>query len=48
LSGRKARLAAGAAWKAINDTDDDAEAEAEIRALINASAARIAAIGDIR
>jgi HK97 family phage prohead protease len=45
LSGRKAKAAAGAAWKAINDSNDDAEAEAEIRAILNSSAARIAAIG---
>lgn len=48
LSSRRAKLAAGAAWKAINDTDDDAEAEAEARAILNASAARIAAIGGIQ
>jgi phage head maturation protease len=45
VSGRKAKAAAGAAWKAINDSNDDAEAEAEVRAILNASAARIAAIG---
>jgi HK97 family phage prohead protease len=45
MSGRKAKAAAGAAWKAINDSNDDAEAEAEVRAILNASAARIAAIG---
>ncbi len=43
VSGRKAKAAAGFAWKAINDTgaDDD-----EVRAILNASAARIAAMGD--
>jgi HK97 family phage prohead protease len=41
----RANEAAGAAWKAINETDDDAEAEAEVRALLNASAKRIAALG---
>ncbi len=43
VSGRKAKAAAGFAWKAINETeadDDDA-----VRAILNASAARIAAIG---
>ncbi|MBU2340022.1 MAG: HK97 family phage prohead protease [Alphaproteobacteria bacterium] len=45
VSGRKAKAAAGFAWKAINDSDDDAEAEAEIRAILNTSAARIAALG---
>lgn len=48
LSGHKAKAAAGAAWKAINDTDNDAEAEAQVRAILNASAARIAAIGGTR
>lgn len=45
VSGRKAKAAAGIAWKSINETDDDAAAEAEIRAILNESAARIAAIG---
>jgi uncharacterized protein len=45
LSGRRAKAAAGVAWKAINETDDDAAAEAEVRAILNASAARIAALG---
>ena len=45
VSGRKAKEAAGYAWKAINETDNEAEAEAEIRAILNDSAARIAAIG---
>ncbi len=44
VSGRKAKAAAGFAWKAINEHDDDAAAEAEIRAILNASAARIAAL----
>lgn len=43
VSGRKAKAAAGFAWKAINETDAD---EDEVRAILNASAARIAAIGD--
>jgi HK97 family phage prohead protease len=41
----RANEAAGLAWKAINDSNDDAEAEAEIRAILKSSAARIAAIG---
>lgn len=45
VSGRRAKAAAGAAWKSINDHDDEAEAEAEAIAILNASAARIAAIG---
>lgn len=46
VSGRKAKAVAGFAWKTINEQDDDAAAEAEIRAILNASAARIAAMGD--
>jgi hypothetical protein len=42
VSGRKAKAAAGFAWKAINETDADEE---EVRSILNASAARIAAIG---
>ena len=42
LSGRMAKRAAGVAWKAINETDADEE---EVRAILNASAARIAAMG---
>jgi HK97 family phage prohead protease len=45
LSGRKAKAAAGAAWKSINE-NDDAASEDEIRAILNSSAARIAALGD--
>lgn len=41
LSARRAKLAAGAAWKAMNDTDDEAAAEAELASLFAASAARI-------
>lgn len=44
VSGRKAKAAAGFAWKAINETD--ADNDEEVRAILNASAARIAAIGD--
>jgi HK97 family phage prohead protease len=45
ISGHKAKAAAGAAWKALNETDAD---EDEVRAILNASAARIAAIGETR
>jgi HK97 family phage prohead protease len=44
LSGRKARIAAGAAWKAINETDDDAAAD-EIAAVFLESTARLRASG---
>lgn len=44
LSGRRAKVAAGVAWKAINESDDG-EAEAEAVAILNQSAARIAAMG---
>ena len=47
MSGRKAKAAASAAWKAININNDD-EAEAQAAAIFNASAARIAAIGAAR
>jgi hypothetical protein len=46
ISGRKAKAAAGAAWRAIMDQSDEAAAEAEVAAILKASAARIAAIGD--
>lgn len=42
VSRNRANEAAGLAWKAINEHDD---AEAEVRAILNTSAARIAAIG---
>jgi HK97 family phage prohead protease len=45
VSGRRAKAAAGAAWKAINSQDDEAEADAELALILKASAARIAAIG---
>lgn len=45
LSGRKAKAAAGAAWKSINDHDDEAEAEAELARLFDQHSARLAAIG---
>jgi uncharacterized protein len=41
FSSRKAKAAAGAAWKAINEQSDDAAAEAELAALIKASTARL-------
>ena len=44
LSNRKARAAAGAAWKTINESED-AGSDEEVRAILNASAARIAALG---
>ena len=44
MSGRKARLAAGAGWRAINETDE-AEADDEIARLFEQHAARLAAIG---
>jgi hypothetical protein len=43
LSSRRAKFAAGVAWKALNESDDD-EAEAQAAAILNASAARIAAM----
>lgn len=42
LSSRKAKAAAGAAWKSINDQSDEAAADAELAALIHASTARLA------
>lgn len=47
MSGRKARVAAGAAWKALNETDPD-ELDPETVALLTTSAARIAAMGATR
>lgn len=44
LSNRRAKFAAGAAWKALNETTEDDEAEAQAAAILNASAARIAAM----
>jgi len=41
FSGRKAKAAATAAWKAINDQSDDDAADAELAALLVQSAARI-------
>lgn len=44
FSGRQAKSAAGAAWKAINEQDDDASASAELAKLFSQSAARLAAL----
>lgn len=45
ISGRKAKIAAGAAWKAINEQSDDDEAAAELARLFAEHSARLAAIG---
>lgn len=45
LSSRRAKAAASVAWKSINEQSDDEAAEAEVRSILNASAARIAAMG---
>jgi HK97 family phage prohead protease len=45
ISGRRAKAAAGAAWKAINSSEDDEEATAEIARLFEQHSARLAAIG---
>lgn len=42
VSSRRARLAAGAAWKSINDQSDEAAAETELAALIKSATARLA------
>lgn len=44
LSGRKAKIAAGAAWKSLNENDDPSDDD--VREILNASAARIAALGE--
>lgn len=44
ISGRKAKVAAGAAWRILNEADGEPDADEEIRAIFNQSAARIAAI----
>lgn len=48
LSGRKAKAAAGAAWKSINEQSDEAEATAELTRLFEQHAARLADIGDVK
>lgn len=45
LSTRQAKTAASAAWRSINDSNDDDEAEATAKAILDASAARIRALG---
>jgi|TARA_R100000501_G_scaffold15113_2_gene27453 hypothetical protein len=45
MSGRRAKAAAGAAWAAINDSADEAEADANLINILEKSAARIAAMG---
>lgn len=45
ISGRRAKAAAGAAWKAINESDDEAAAETELAALFRESAARLSSMG---
>ena len=47
LSNRKAKAAATAAWRAINRQDDEQAANEELTRLLQASAARIAAQGEI-
>lgn len=42
ISGRRAKAAAGAAWKSINDHDDEAAADSELAALIQSATARLA------
>lgn len=44
LSGRQAKAAASAAWKAFNTLGDDAAVQAEMREIFDLSAARIAAL----
>lgn len=45
ISGRRAKAAAGAAWKSINDQDDDEAANSELAALIQSATARLATGG---
>jgi HK97 family phage prohead protease len=45
LSSRRAKAAAGAAWKAINEQSDEAAADAELAALITTATARLATGG---
>lgn len=42
VSGRRAKVAAGAAWKSINDQSDEAAADSELAALIKSATARLA------
>lgn len=45
FSGRRAKAAAGAAWKALNDQSDETAAEAELAALFRDATARLKPIG---
>lgn len=45
ISGRRAKAAAGAAWKSINDHDDEVAADSELAALIQSATARLATGG---
>lgn len=45
MSGRKAKAAAAAAWKAITDSDNEAAADAELAQILAASTARLSARG---
>jgi len=45
VSGRRAKAAAGAAWKAINDHSDEAGADAELAEILMASTNRLIASG---
>lgn len=44
MSGRKAKAAGCAGWRAINESSDDEEAEARAKEILDASAKRIAAM----
>ncbi len=45
FSGRKAKEAAGLAWKIYNSNDDEGAAEAELAAIVTASISRLRTIG---
>ncbi|PSJ42152.1 HK97 family phage prohead protease [Allosphingosinicella deserti] len=45
LSSRRAKAAAGAAWKAINEHQDETQADAELAAILTKATARLANIG---
>jgi HK97 family phage prohead protease len=47
LSGRKAKTAASAAWKAINDNPDDTAELAELAAILSKSTARLSTKGRV-
>lgn len=44
VSGRKAKAAAGAAWKSISESESEEAADAELAALIRASTARLTGV----